>query len=72
MMHEERMIQDLTDDQLELVTGGKCRFRIVNQIVIINQNSNSNTNSNTATSSSTSTATGGSATVSLGPITLTL
>ena len=74
-MYEDMMIQELNEDQLEQVVGGKKSKSdpsVSNSVAVLNFNSTTNTNSNTATSSSTSSATGGSATASTGAITVPL
>jgi hypothetical protein len=69
-MYEDMMIQELDEDQLEQVVGGKRR--VSNTVSATNVNTSSNSNTNTATSSSSSSATGGSATASTGAITVPL
>jgi bacteriocin-like protein len=78
-MYEDMMIQELTEDQLEQVVGGKKRHAsggvdpsVTNSVSVTNVNGNSNSNTNSATSSSTSSATGGTATASTGAITVPL
>lgn len=73
-MYEDMSIQELNEDQLEQVVGGKKSggSRVSNSVAVLNANGNTNSNSNTATSSSTSSATGGSATASTGAITIPL
>src|SRR5947209_12525069 len=77
IMYEDMMIQELTEDQLEQVVGGKKAAAssdpsVLSSVTVTNFNVSTNSNSNTATSSSSSSATGGSATASTGPITIPL
>ena len=80
-MYEDMMIQELDEDQLEQVVGGKKHggagggagySGVSNDVTLVNANTSSNTNTNTATSSSTSTATGGNAAATTGAISITL
>ena len=74
-MYEDMSIQELNEDQLEQVVGGKKHSgggsgaSVSNSIAILSVNTQTNTNTNSATSSSSSTATGGTATASTGAIT---
>jgi hypothetical protein len=58
-MYDDMMIQELNEDQLEQVVGGKkgASASVSNTITLANLNANSNTNTNVATSASTSAAT---------------
>ena len=76
-MDEETRTQELDEDQLEQVAGGKGsrEYRSVTihvTAVVTSTSTNRHSNANTATSFSITSATGGNATVSVAPIVITL